>query len=208
MYKTYKIEKEFFPAFTRIHKKNNTLAMQEVYKEFTYHTSWRVLFDVFPLDKVPDNTLLRNLEFFALFSIENLKALKNKVRAFRSRNIFLKSIKIFFYYLLYPVPFYFFNYIKDQVVRFFSFESSECYTLLYSSELSTCYDYCLPSGLYSELTTVEFEGHLFYAPKDYDLLLKSVFGSYMEYPAEEERTGAHGFISINLDQGSVRKNLT
>jgi lipopolysaccharide cholinephosphotransferase len=37
------------------------------------------------------------------------------------------------------------------------------------------------------LVEIEYEGHLFYAPKDYDAHLKRIYGNYMDIPPVEKR---------------------
>lgn len=44
---------------------------------------------------------------------------------------------------------------------------------------------------YKDLILVDFEQYQFYAPKEYDKILKSNYGNYMELPPEEERVPHH-----------------
>lgn len=46
------------------------------------------------------------------------------------------------------------------------------------------------------LTELDFEGHRFYAPGNYDGYLKAMFGDYMELPPEEQRNGHNVQIEI------------
>ena len=41
---------------------------------------------------------------------------------------------------------------------------------------------------FTELTDLEFEGHYFLAPADYDGWLSQEYGDYMKLPPEEKRT--------------------
>lgn len=52
----------------------------------------------------------------------------------------------------------------------------------------------------SSRTTLNFEGHQFYAPLNHDSYLKSVYGDYMTLPPESKRLPAHPALKVNLDQ--------
>lgn len=41
---------------------------------------------------------------------------------------------------------------------------------------------------------IKFEGHEFLAPENYDAVLKSMYGNYMELPPIEKRKSHHGFV--------------
>ncbi len=49
----------------------------------------------------------------------------------------------------------------------------------------------VPAEWISRYVDLEFEGHLFKAPKEYDKYLKNVYGNYMELPPKEKRVGHH-----------------
>ena len=51
-------------------------------------------------------------------------------------------------------------------------------------------DKLIPAGNdhFENRIKVEFEGHKFYAPNDYDTYLKRIYGNYMELPPEDKRT--------------------
>lgn len=46
---------------------------------------------------------------------------------------------------------------------------------------------------------IEFEGSLFKAPRDYDTVLKTIYGDYMQLPPEEQRVPHHGFTAYWKD---------
>lgn len=48
---------------------------------------------------------------------------------------------------------------------------------------------------FNEIVKAEFEGHLFNIPKDYDKILTTRYGDYMQLPPEEERKSVHNFIA-------------
>ena len=51
----------------------------------------------------------------------------------------------------------------------------------------------LPASVYRQTVQLEFEGKFYDAPRDYDLVLSTCYGSYMELPPEEERVLKHNF---------------
>lgn len=51
----------------------------------------------------------------------------------------------------------------------------------------------LPKIFFEETIEVEFEGRYFFAPKQYDKVLSSYYGNYMELPSVEKRISRHDF---------------
>lgn len=49
----------------------------------------------------------------------------------------------------------------------------------------------LPSICFDEQIDVQFEGHTFKAPKEYDITLRTIYGDYMQFPPEEQRVPRH-----------------
>ena len=50
---------------------------------------------------------------------------------------------------------------------------------------------------FDSIVEVEFEGHRFYAPRDYDIILNQLYGNYMELPPVEKRKSHHNFDAYN-----------
>ncbi len=55
------------------------------------------------------------------------------------------------------------------------------------------YGEVLKKELFDEIIDVTFEGHSFAAPKDYDIVLRSYFGNYMQLPPIEKQVSHHDF---------------
>lgn len=53
----------------------------------------------------------------------------------------------------------------------------------------------LPKPVFDELGTVTFEGKEYLSVKDYDTLLKALFGDYMQLPPVEKRVSHHAYDS-------------
>lgn len=195
----YKSDKKVFHYITRIRKKN-TLALQDTTKYLDIHQG--IWIDLFPVDKLPDNQIAFKTEMLILWCLNNLKILKLKKRAFRSRNNMLLTLKVLIYFILKPVPLYFFNSLKDLVIKKFYIFKGEKYSLLSESDLIDLKNYTFHKKLYQEYAKLEFEGHKFLSPKDYHYFLSKVFGNYMELPSEDERVSSHEIIKILIKSNS------
>lgn len=196
----YKSDKKVFHYITRI-RKSNTLALQDMTQHLDIHQG--ISIDLFPVDKLPDNPLIFQAEVFILCCLNNLKALKLKKRAFRSRNKFLLALKITVYFIIKPIPLYLFNYLKNLIIKkFYVFEGGK-YSLLSASDLNELTNYTFDKKVYQEYIELEFEGHKFLSPKDYHYFLSKVFGNYMELPPEAERISSHEIIKIVIKSNSA-----
>ena len=52
---------------------------------------------------------------------------------------------------------------------------------------------------FEHIIELEFEGKLFFAPKDYDKVLKSSYGDYMKLPPEKDRRYSHHLEGYRID---------
>ncbi len=57
--------------------------------------------------------------------------------------------------------------------------------------------YVFPKNMFNDVIKMEFEGNYFYASKDYDAILKIIYGDYMVLPPVEKRRG-HTFKAYYL----------
>ena len=53
----------------------------------------------------------------------------------------------------------------------------------------------IEKSLLQETTLLEFEGHNFPAPKNYDLWLKDIYGDYMSLPPQNKQASLHKFTA-------------
>ena len=53
---------------------------------------------------------------------------------------------------------------------------------------------CFSKDLFNNMILVEFENHMLPAVRDYDYVLRSYYGNYMELPPVEKRVSNHNFL--------------
>ncbi len=62
-----------------------------------------------------------------------------------------------------------------------------------SADANIVYPLIFESAWFGDGKLIDFEGYLFYAPCDYDNVLKVLFGNYMQLPPLEKRVSHHTF---------------
>ncbi len=158
-------------------RRKNTLFLREHQEHMPYMQG--VFIDIFPLDGVPDQYLLRSLKNFECFCVR--KILWSKVGKLAEKNFWKRQIyrlldkipeKIIFRY--YHIMIHNANRKKTKMVRILMFPTPNGEWGYYRN-------------WYEHSADTIFEGKVFQGIKDYDSYLSFKFGNYMEMPPEEER---------------------
>lgn len=141
-----------------------------------------VFIDIFPLDNVPNNTMIRKIHNFSCTVVRKL--LWSKVGAKSDSNKFMRAL--YSVLAIIPKDFIFFLYTllkktsnkrKTKLVRILTFPTPD----------NGYYGYY--RRWYEELDSFEFEGYQFPGPKEYDEYLSFKFGNYHEPPPLNQRQG-------------------
>ncbi|NLJ57895.1 MAG: LicD family protein [Tissierellia bacterium] len=196
---THETDKEYIHSFARI-RKNNTFALQHYYSNVDMHHG--IFIDVFPLDNILPNTILGKLQYFAIYILRKLKFIK--IKALHSNNIYKKIVERILYYLLKPFKMNTINKIETKIACMFENRNTKFSTCLTEGEKDVYYRYIVENDEFYDIVQMEFEGHLFPAPRDYHKILTRNFNDYMSLPPIEERKPHHGIIEVNFDKISER----
>ncbi len=136
--------------------------------------------DVFPMDGVPTNLILRSFQNVEAFFIRKL--LYASVGKVHSKSF----IGRFFYKQLDKIPTKFaFKWHENMRYRANNKKNNLFVRILGFPVVNGELGYL--RRWYENVTEMEFEGHNFYAIKDYDTYLQFIFGDYMQYPQKKER---------------------
>lgn len=158
-------------------RRKNTLFLREYQEHMPYKQG--IFIDIFPLDGVPDNYLLRSLKNFECFCVR--KILWSKVGKIAEKNFWKKQIyklldkiseKYIFRY--YHIMIHNANKKKTRMVRILMFPTPN-------------EEWGYYRNWYENSADTEFEGIVFQGIKDYDSYLSFKFGNYMELPPVEKR---------------------
>jgi len=159
-------------------RRKDTEFVRKGQEHMTYPTG--VFIDVFPLDNVPDHLFLRRGHNLVCTVIR--KMLWSGVGAKSDKKTSMRLIYGIFSII--PVKFIFVLY--ERLMRISNKKSTQLVRILTFPTPDNGY-YGYYRRWYVELSDIEFEGHSFPAPKDYDDYLTFKFGDYHEFPPLHQR---------------------
>lgn len=166
-------------------RRNNTLYRRAGHDHMKNHKG--VFIDIFVLDNVPDNKLLRKIHRFICFC--NRKILWSKTGK-KLAPTFLWRV---WFTIVSLVPMKFAFWCNDKIAKRCNRKKTELVrhnTHPYPNP-KIC-GYGIPASLLQEFTELEFEGMHFCAVKDYDKYLTMLYGDYMKMPPKEkQKTSVH-----------------
>lgn len=155
-----------------------------------------VYMDIFPLDDVPDNKLLRNLHFY------NFNILRRMLYiAYKSPYKHGLTIGTPFVWLFQKVFSRRWLHKKAQAVMTQYHGHKNCHYVMTHDDGTRAY----PKSVFGKPTLVEFEHHRYCAPTVPDGFLSVLYGNYMQLPpVEQRRAHYHDYCDLNTpNDGSI-----
>ena len=158
-------------------RRKDTLFLREHQEHMPYEQG--VFIDIFPLDQVPENRILRTLKNFECFCVR--KVLWSKVGKIADKSAVKRAV----YSLLSRVPEESVLHYYDGMVRRAGKHDSSMVRILLFPTPNRQYMYL--QKWYAETAETDFEGHVFTGIAAYDEYLRFKYGDYMTLPPEGER---------------------
>lgn len=142
-----------------------------------------VCIDIFPLDYVPDQYILRRIYYGVNYCIR--KILYSELGKEAASTELLRI----WYRILFKVPRNYVFAVRNRIAAIVNQKPTElvCHTMC-PNPGPTC-KYGMPAGCYAEYRQYEFEGMLFQGLSDYDNFLSLSYGEYMKFPQMDKRKG-------------------
>lgn len=175
-------------------RRKNTLFLREHQEHMPYKLG--VFIDIFPLDQVPENRMLRVLNNFECFCVR--KILWSKVGKIAEKN----SLKRMIYRELDRIPERkILNYYEKMIRQSGRTNSSLVRILMFPTPNR---EYMYLKKWYEETRPILFEGYIFSGIADTDGYLKFKFGDYMTLPPQSDRK-IHPVSAISVFEWEQRK---
>lgn len=190
--KTYKIN-----HFSRDHKsmyyvpKIEDSSIQLVSKIAKEEKTVNLWIDVFPLDGLPDNPLIRRIHCLRLLILRGeyklaffnqLVDYKNTDRPWYENAVIniAKTINVSSFFNSYKIM----KKLDHVLSKYDFYTSNDIMNFMGSYKFKSIMN---RNEIYAEGADYEFEGYQFNGPKDYDKYLTIIYGDYMSLPPEEKR---------------------
>jgi lipopolysaccharide cholinephosphotransferase len=150
--------------------------------------------DIFPIDSLPSNIVIRYINQIIIQFLKSL--IKLKVIKYRKTRTFIKRTILHCGKILCSIiPII----IILDLIDIFSISNSTKKSNLLCCLVSP-YNFKGSSKIesYGDGRWLLFEGVEFSVPKEYDIILKSLYGNYMELPPEQDQVSHHAFEAFAL----------
>lgn len=168
-------------------RRKNTLFLRENQEHMPYKQG--VFIDIFPLDAVPDNYLLRSLKNFECFCVR--KIFWAPVGVIADKNLLRRNV----YKLLKKIPDEMVYGYYHKMIRKAGKRKTRMVRILTFPTPNSEYGYY--RCWYENSVDTVFEGKVFQGIRDYDSYLSFKFGNYMELPSVGKRK-VHPVSKIEL----------
>lgn len=191
---TYKTDPASVVQFAKL-RKNNTVFEPE--NEVSSSSHKGIYIDIFPLDNVKPDTKAgkkQYKDFNRLYSIVT-STVKSRVKA--TKSFPKKILRYCFYGMTRIIPkSYFDNKLQKVLKRFDNEETEYVNHLTNGTGGNRPKRFLLKKTVYCDMIELEFEGHMFPAPRAYDAILTQCYGDYMTLPPIEEQNPHHGIVRL------------
>ncbi|WKA53966.1 LicD family protein [Planococcus shixiaomingii] len=158
-----------------------------------------VYIDLFPIDKVASNKIIRTLDNLLISAIHLLKYSYTREWAYSSNSKLKKSLRLLLYPVARIVGFSFFNRLETYI-RTKNNNDKNKYT--YGDRTTASYQYkdnmLMDIEIFNEYDHISFEKYDFQSIKNKDAYLKASYGDYMKLPPIEEQTFTHEFLEVKF----------
>lgn len=178
-------------------RKNNTIFEPDNEVGSASHKG--IYIDIFPLDNVKPYTKKGERQYKSFNFWYSIVTSSVKSRVLTASTLSKKIIRWFFYIITKIVPKQYIDKKIQKILKQFNNEKTE-----YVNHLSNGTTgirpkrFLMKRAVFEDMINVEFEGHFFPAPRDYDSVLSQSYGDYMTLPPVEERKSHHGIVNLSL----------
>lgn len=171
-------------------RRRKTLFLRKYQEHMPYEQG--VFIDIFPLDGVPENYMIRCIHNFQCFIIR--KILWSEVGRIAEKSLWKRRC----YKLLSKIPINWIFMYYHWFIKIGNKHETTMVRILLFPTPNNKYGYF--RKWYENSKTIEFESHFFYGIRDWHAYLEFKFGNYMTLPPENQRK-VHPVSAIELLKG-------
>lgn len=149
--------------------------------------------DIFPIDGLPGNKLLRTIHLKRIELLRHLLCIKNMPTS-KKRNILKQAATRTLKLLVMGISINGITNRMNKLAQIYKYsESSYAGNLLWCTNKVKSF----PRSYYDNYTTITFEGHKYQSISEYNDWLTYTYGNYMSLPPVEQRISNHSFKAFS-----------
>lgn len=191
------VTKKDYYAFASRLRLNGTDYPEEPLEDVNTHPG--IFVDIMPLDDVKTSKgIILNIRGYVSFWMSALRAIAHGTKFSQERYRMLARM---LHILSYPFK----GKLSQKMFEILAMSSSQIggdYLVNFTS-FGNWKPSLVHKDVYGEGIKLQFEDGMFWAPKDYDTVLKQVYGDYMTPPPVEMQVAAHHTADVNFGKYSV-----
>lgn len=188
-YQSHQTDKEYYRLYSKI-RVNNTTFKESAHVEHNIHNG--IYIDIFPIDCVPQNKILREIQIFRYCFFEH--ALSAKYLNIKIRSGKNKLVAYILRILFSPFTLDYLYNKSNSIMSRYNNSSIKKKSLIFCGVFlkKEIFD----SDMYSNFEDLQFEGHTVMAITTSEKYLRTLYGNYMELPPVEKRVSHHDIEEI------------
>lgn len=178
-------------------RKNGTIYENEIDNLPTSHTG--IWIDIFPLDNVKPESLATKWQRFEIQLLYAISTASVKARIASSPKLWKRIVKRFLSKLLIFIPKRVIDSNLLKIYKRYDNENTGLISFLTQGAIKKHFEQVLQdSNTFYDIVEIEFCGHKFLGPRNYDKILRQHYGDYMQLPPIEQRRPQHGITRVKL----------
>ena len=147
-------------------------------------TGYGAFIDVFPFDNFSENRIIRSVDFHYCRMLHKLEMHSSMVDYEKTDSAIRNILRSAAYRVTRP--------IKTQKLLNYMINHFQKFNKKKTQFIGLPYErFSFDRTIFDNPIELEFEGHMFKAPRDYDAVLKERYGDYMTLPPESARVNKH-----------------
>ncbi len=189
-YQCQETDPEYFHLLDKI-RLNGTVFRESFLSKYKIHHG--IYLDIFPVDYIPDNKLLRIIQYYKLhFYRTGLMAKYLMLGARKGKKkilfAFLRGLYFFF-----PIK-YLYKKAQETAMKYDDKPRKKATCFFGAYHKKDTFD----ANVYEDLEQHTFENIMIWIPKEYDVYLRTIYGDYTKLPPKEQQNTNHTLTELKL----------
>lgn len=185
-------------------RKNNTCVVNPLSHKYGY-SHRGIYMDIFPVKYLPRNKFIQKLQSISLTIIGHIITTFCIEIVNMGRTPMQRFAKLILFFMSKLLPYKFLLWLHDIITDIGTNENSDYLCCYCSEEMGFMEKYTFEKDIFNDLILKRFEQYDCYMPREYDKIMKHIYGDYMAIP-KEKKTHQFQFVGNDITYEEYIKN--